>query len=647
MASARGDEVEFEDRELHQALASVRSELRELLARCDSNTRSETFTMNDRWKLIQCCQRISELYMTAGSFAEARVQLLLASGLWNAQVQSPEHQDEKKTTTDAFFPSTDMCEAYIACSEQVRDFVGANLMANKFLEAKKTALKAAERAFEASQKDFHELEAREAKLKSRPSRYAKFEPKITEAKASITSRLCEAKDAVEGATKLVAEWESRCRELMDAFVLVCTRDREAFRAQHGDTMSDGQIDSLMKPRYNGGWFTPRNVPYAADSILCDADEKKFVESYVYLAPDTVSIRKEDAVAGYGLFAEKDFKRGDVIARFPPYVWATVDENACAHCGQPFLDHDKSRFKCTGPCGGQETYCSEDCRKGAHDAYHKQMCGDSTNLSSLRRSIRNSGISAASRMHYIVFKLFAQAASRKSGVFDDPVLAYIAKQAWNRIDRSQPKFLLKDWQLRYDQMIANARLNGLDPRHDFYTFCLLTDAVSSNLFATGSETAKKSGAPLAAGLYVPALFLNHSCTPNASWSTSTYDTTVKHYPFVLTARRDIDKGDEIFITYTEEYELDVYKRLQTLQQFGVPENHKCTLCDVQKALAPDVALDIVQKALCEWGSQIIRDSVLSIASSAAKDAPTDADTTSRTLAHDRVRQGGDPATESPP
>lgn len=639
LAFARGDEIKVEADALRTELAAQRTEMRQLLAACNGNIRSNAIGTEDRWKMIRCCQRIAELLMTAGCFAEARVQLLLASGLWNAQVEHGRgrESEEKAPEPENLFPSSEMYEYYIACSEQVRDFVGANFMANRFLDVQKNTLKTAEKAFEQAKRDSSELEAREAKVRTKPSRYGKHQLKIQEAKEKIHTRLSEAKDAVEGATKLVAEWESRCRDLMEAFVSVCTRDRKAFREQHGDSMSDAQIDSLMKPRYNGGWFTPQSASPDASAVMSDDDERAFAES-VCTESDAVSIRKENAVAGYGLFAERDFKRGDVIATFRPHVWATVDENACATCGLQFPENSveaKDYFRCKGPCGGQETYCSEACLERASVTHHKQMCGESANLSTLRRSIRNAGISAASRMHYIVFKLFAEATARDRSVLDDPALAYISKQACKRLGDSRPKFLLKDWQLRYDQMIVTARLNGLDPRNDFYTFCLLTDAISANLFATGTETARRSGAPLAAGLYVPAIFINHSCTPNASWSTKDFDPQAKHYPFVLTARHDIEKGEEIFITYTEEYELDVYKRLQALQQFGVPEDHKCTLCNVQKALAPDVALDIIHKALCEWGGLVIRQSLQAI--SASRVEPR--------LANDRVHQGRDGAPRS--
>ena len=110
-----------------------------------------------------------------------------------------------------------------------------------------------------------------------------------------------------------------------------------------------------------------------------------------IIPKFLEVKIENQFKGRGVFATKDFNKGDILFNEIPFIFASQhhesieDDRQCGYCYKPspFIDiRTSSPYKpifCRNNCS-KTIYCSIDCEKYAYKHYHEYMCTKSDKLS---------------------------------------------------------------------------------------------------------------------------------------------------------------------------------------------------------------------------------------------------------------------------
>ena len=249
------------------------------------------------------------------------------------------------------------------------------------------------------------------------------------------------------------------------------------------------------------------------------------------------------VHGYGVFAKRAIKKGEIVLIETPLFSATLRENTCATCCAS-LDGRKP-FHCV-KCY-REAYCSEACVQVAEE-WHVRECsdGDDDDEASLadRLEIFKVALEQIKVSNSECLSVFAAIRS-----LSHPRLSTVLAGQY-----CMPKELADLHELhdvRHSQFSRVVHVLGLpvqvrgNPPHDFAWFKEIWCKVTSHYFDISTEH------DVCALLEYGAYF-NHNCTPS-----------VTHHPHngkvVFVAEKHIREGEELFVTYangakdaTEEY-----------------------------------------------------------------------------------------------
>lgn len=268
--------------------------------------------------------------------------------------------------------------------------------------------------------------------------------------------------------------------------------------------------------------------------------------------------------GFGIRARRNFARGEVLLRDPPFLFGSVSADHCSVCGL--------LLKCPVPCerGCGDAYCSVECREQAASLWHRVECSyfDRVIVKQLRPQAKD-GCSMSSRGPLLLARLLAMS---------DPD-RYLFEQHPTLRDLSCPNMegvFLSGLQatLSYAKTVERFQLNPL--WFDFVTFDHLRLLLMNNAFAMSTEDERNANTlGFAAVVYDAASFFNHSCVPNASWR---LDEQVTGNRIEIKAAAEIREGEEIFITYIP-LESDPGKRADALRQYGF--TCRCPACQIQR------------------------------------------------------------------
>ena len=108
--------------------------------------------------------------------------------------------------------------------------------------------------------------------------------------------------------------------------------------------------------------------------------------------NSYEIREDLIHGGFGMYATKDIKKGEVILTERPFVSfpSDIESTRCSYCHKLL---DSKQVKCD-KCN--EVYCSHYCKSKAYHTYHKSVCGSNYQLletKAIQNSFTGTGRSA--------------------------------------------------------------------------------------------------------------------------------------------------------------------------------------------------------------------------------------------------------------
>ena len=262
--------------------------------------------------------------------------------------------------------------------------------------------------------------------------------------------------------------------------------------------------------------------------------------------------------GKSLLALKDFKSGDVILIDKPFIWCTLNDKACDYC----LKFFKKKYAC--PNCEDEIYCDKTCAELAWNTYHKSICGLGSRILKLEGQ---KGKSGSAKTPLMMFRLFGKMRQTEGWPFDiskHPAIESLSCSIDSKNNLPSYNFNEIYWILRNLWKLEE------NERFDFREYLDVVMKLNNNNYQiTYSEETNDSGA----GMYQITSFVNHSCLPNATYLTN----GPKYgYKMILKAKKEIKKGEQIFISYIEDQKYE--DRKIKLSQYGF--DCKCLACQME-------------------------------------------------------------------
>lgn len=424
-------------------------------------------------------------------------------------------------------------------------------------------------------------------------------------------------------------WAKYVTVLKDSMLPVSDQQASAIQKSNPNLTED-EIAAAVKSNLSMGFWRFSHVLSVDD--YSEGDVKpvdKTVDAMNKLPTvfvgEHLEVRKSP-VHGYGLFVKgRDFPAGAVIGKFRPIFFSTISNEQCGSCGKLI---DLSKFDveevkdektkstkvvvkdykdarvCDGPCRKAEIYCSQACIDRAKHVYHDHMCKPTNRLLEAVKSVRLTGSSGSSRQDFMIAKMFARYLRLSSTPSTDPLLCHMMKTAESLLEdpgstRGSVLHPLSREVEQYGRCMTLAQISSMRPDFDFRTYCLLSEVVA--IYGVTGGPKNHLGVDNHIGIYNGAMFVNHCCNPNARANCDANDKESVH--LTLTAEKDIKDGEEIFINYLGQKNLNETERTQDLRDFGV--HCRCALCLVQREMPLEEQMDISMKAIVVIGADRIR------------------------------------------
>jgi hypothetical protein len=570
--------------------------------------------------IIDSLKKQAELLMMNGSYATALYRLATASDFfrWCSNLQNVGTMKTKTTTevgygdamdltaqVHAMYPIPSMYNLHIHCCRRV----GAIVEAIQILTGLANQANS-EKEYQMSQaRILHEQITQLKKQRGVDEKTQKLKYKIIN--AQIKAAIKAAKEAKQQHTK----WDGLAINERQHLANAQADDYKAHTEKDPYT-SRKEIDMIYFFKYQGGLFSPNHIMRIEDYKRFDAATGSFVECFP-AHPSIFDIETSNLAVPFdgihlfrpgstykrnGVFSKKAFKKGDVIDLSPPSFFATIDECSCVSCGFYFGKTSKSCVACPGPCNKQAFYCSDKCLQEDKPA-HSLICKEECVLRRVRTECRNAGRSTGSRAQFLTMRIMQQ---WNSGTLDSDergLVTFLIKLGEKRFQLfPEDKLSLKDFLVQYN---AAVKLSGIDPMKssfDFYVYCCLVNGVLMSCVVAGSNTENGNIGPyrIPANVAIYDIYphFNHKCISNAFVQTNKYEDG--RYPIKIIAKENIAEGEEIFIHLGDIATIDRRSRLNVLQSYGIPEDHECELCDIQKEIPDDEQLDIMLKSIIHIG-----------------------------------------------
>lgn len=320
-------------------------------------------------------------------------------------------------------------------------------------------------------------------------------------------------------------------------------------------------------------------------------------------------------------AKADYKEGDIVFdQMQPVAWMTVDETLCSACGHSLKDvPDEKKLACEGDCKGRMSgfYCSDECRKADAPA-HKVLCTKSNEEDYQRLLAARNAVHSQASLDALVFALYYKIVLKFNALnlslADDIVINKIIRIGHD--DNMDPdiKFAssLNMLETQYDKAVAVARLNLIDPRHDFWLHVGLilglkkiiiptySDRIIGSLRLEDGDTEEDihNSKAIGAGVYAQVVLAPHECCPNLALESGVDGKGNLVVRF--RALEDIKIGDRYSMAFVDSRQIDVNVRQGALLFRNI--KCKCAQCTAQKAekFTEAKQLRVIQKALIAAG-----------------------------------------------
>ena len=234
--------------------------------------------------------------------------------------------------------------------------------------------------------------------------------------------------------------------------------------------------------------------------------------------------------GRGLFAARDFKKGELILMEKPLLAASVDNRACHHCL-------KISNQLSHACSCKVACCSADCLE-LMKKYH--ICSETWNVAI--KSIQVDANSSSPICLLILAKFYGYL--QNSDANRDQINK-IKSLTLPSVKTGVEAFLFSDnsrWQI-FRNAIGNQQFT------DFRWYKEAERRILANGFSISCQKDKwKKLQGNGVALFLVSSMPNHSCRPNAG---ANYDQERLGAVMKMNAVRDIKKGEEITLAYLDE------------------------------------------------------------------------------------------------
>eukprot|EP00727_Mastigamoeba_balamuthi_P014378 m51a1_g9565 hypothetical protein (609) ;mRNA; r:910920-912829 len=278
--------------------------------------------------------------------------------------------------------------------------------------------------------------------------------------------------------------------------------------------------------------------------------------------------RESPRGGVGVFATKRVRAGQTLYTERVVVCAVRDRARCYHC---LAALPRRPWPCRGSCG--RLYCSPECEKEAHGAYHSPLCGKRLEVleALVDRSTTASGLSPLV-MWKVVGAALLSALPRMPGSAlpaapaDVPPFSHLCRCTDHAAGAPRPHLVLQAHGMiaMFEGITAAlGRPLSLDPGITFSTMMDLRAAVDNNAIALRPNRPGARMADVGVALMTTGSMFNHSCEPSAAWEGSL--DTGNTLRFV--AARDIAAGEEVTISYVDQSAEWVLRQRALVGQYG--------------------------------------------------------------------------------
>ena len=273
---------------------------------------------------------------------------------------------------------------------------------------------------------------------------------------------------------------------------------------------------------------------------------------------------EDAMEVLGIFAKTEILAGRRVLRDPTCLCA-IDDTAgrCSSCGGRLPAILYEHQSCC-----RSDYCSEACLQTAYRFYHSAVCG--RDFGQINRAIQSSTVSqkTVTERRLLLRALALAVKCRGLHPLQAPIISHLTSPQGGHENLETQSFSLARSIIEPITMLTRF---GIDvyANHNFDTWVVLTIEGRLRINSRDNhDDISTESYYIAINPYYT--FFNHSCRPNVAYEgrKGGPKSTVR-----MKASRDIEAGDELFITYLSEDDLNLHvtKRQEKLRQwFG----HDC-------------------------------------------------------------------------
>ncbi|EGG17793.1 SET domain-containing protein [Cavenderia fasciculata] len=304
--------------------------------------------------------------------------------------------------------------------------------------------------------------------------------------------------------------------------------------------------------------SPRLCSFSTTTASASTNEQQIItkiyDRIIGNRSSSIQIKDNGTKSGRGLFAITAFKKGSQIFQEEPFVsYPSLDvdkSTICNHCLKQLNNNgnnnndnkSKQQQQCT-KCG--ERYCSEKCRSSAEVQHHLASCPTSSNIDNITRY----SLVEKRRFPLLAARILSRILLENH--FDKTMHNWENLQVLSFAKKDAPL----EWKDDYDVFKKSLLTRESNQkRFDFNWFVRIMQILYLNTLGidVGSTKPSISSPTSSIGLFFLSSFFNHSCDPNV-YMAFPHDKTA-----VITALRDIKKGEELFISYGDS-EKDMFDR----------------------------------------------------------------------------------------
>ncbi|QDS68015.1 hypothetical protein FKW77_009442 [Venturia effusa] len=302
------------------------------------------------------------------------------------------------------------------------------------------------------------------------------------------------------------------------------REKEETMRQHSIGTNAAEVQEALR----SGYCLARPYPWMSKAMLRRRDEDvedcsnllmEASEGRCKIAKSSLQGPKPDV---YGVFATRSLKKGQNVMVLEAAAVALFEEkDKCLNCMKS-LDREASRLVCC-----QERICSRSCADRALTTYHKVLCGKTMNFPQI-------DLAGDSRLT-VMIRLRTLAAIVQA---DNGVACPLFHPAVNCLTPNNA-LAPSPWTYHEDivypfEMLKQLGINIFaDLRYDTWVLRTIFSRIKNNV--AGERGQSQSLDPL-------YFMLNHSCHRNMKAE------QIDHTSIRYRATRDIQKGEELFISY---------------------------------------------------------------------------------------------------